>query len=217
MDRYPAKYTDAYGTEDTIITNDGETLRMTIRGVQFTGTDFDALEAPEDAAPDQLLSFSLHRGDLCACRIECEMPIPIHDNGEDLTGTLRIDLQLGDPAPNGGLDREQLLVVLKYNEQHFAGSGKSGWFEDELIEIQKQLPDGIYMRACINCLYADYSPFGHGLFGSMMCFRNLKQEYMKVTCKDEFWSVHDRYDRLVQETYLCTDFQRRIPGTGYRG
>ena len=145
------------------------------------------------------------------------MSIPIHDNGQDLTGTLAINLQLGDPAPNDGLDREQLLVALKYNEQDFAGSGKSGWFEDEFIEIQKQLPNGVYMRACINCLYSDYSPYGHGLFGHMMCFRNLKQEYLKVTSKGEFWPIHDRYDRLVQETHLCPDFKRRIPGTGYRG
>jgi len=73
------------------------------------------------------------------------------------------------------------------------------------------------MKACINCLYSDYSPLGHGLFGCMMCFRNLKAEYVKVTTKDELWPIHDRYDRLVQETYLCPDFERRIPGTGYRG
>ncbi|MCE9532807.1 MAG: hypothetical protein K8T89_17050 [Planctomycetes bacterium] len=51
----------------------------------------------------------------------------------------------------------------------------------------------------------------------MMCFRNLKAEYLKVTTKKEFWSVHGRQDRFVQETYLCPEFERRIPGTGYRG
>ena len=99
----------------------------------------------------------------------------------------------------------------------FAGSGKSGWFEDELREIQLQLPDGLFMRAGINCLYSDYSPYGHGLFGRMMCFRNLKSEYLKVKSRADFWSVHDRYDRMVQETYLCPEFERRIAGTGYLG
>lgn len=217
MDCYPAKYTDAHGSEDTSISNDGQMLRITIRDVEFAATDFDSLEPSEDTDADQLRSFTLHHGQLCSCRIECEMQIPIHDNGKDLAGTLAIELQLGDPKPNGGLDREQLLVVLKYNERRVASSGKSGWFEDELIEIQNQLPNSVYMRACINCQYSDYSPLGNGLFGYMMCFRNLKEEYLKVTSKAEFWSVHDRYDRLVQETYLCPDFKRRIPGTGYRG
>lgn len=51
----------------------------------------------------------------------------------------------------------------------------------------------------------------------MMCFRNLGAEYTRVKTKREFWQVHDRYDRLVQETYWCNEFKQRIPGTGYRG
>ncbi len=90
-------------------------------------------------------------------------------------------------------------------------------FEDELLEIQKQLPSGTCMRACINCLYSDYSPYGHGLFGSMMCFRNLKTEYLRVKSKSDFWGVHDRYEEMVQETYFCDEFEPRTPGTGYRG
>ena len=217
MNRYPAKYTDTHGTEHTSISNDGETLRVAIRGVEFAGTDFDSLQPIEETPADRLQSFSLHRSELCSCRLEFEMQIPLRDNGRDRTGVLSIDLRLGSPSPNGGLDCEQLLVVLDYDDRRIAGSGESGWFEDELTEIQKQLPDGVYMKACINCLYSDYSPYGHGLFGQMMCFRNLKDEYLRVASKEDFWSVHDRYDRLVQETYLCPDFKRRVPDTGYRG
>jgi hypothetical protein len=86
-----------------------------------------------------------------------------------------------------------------------------------LLDIQKHLPEGVFMKACINCLYSDYSPLGHGLFGGMMCFRNLKEEYLLVKSKDDLWSVHGRQERMVQETYLCPDFARRVPGTGYRG
>jgi hypothetical protein len=38
-----------------------------------------------------------------------------------------------------------------------------------------------------------------------------------VRTKKEFWSVSGRQDRFVQETYLCPEFERRVPGTGYRG
>lgn len=79
------------------------------------------------------------------------------------------------------------------------------------------MPEGVFIKACINCRYSDYSPYGHGLFGCMTCFRNIKAEYLKVTTKQEFWSLHGRQDRFVQETYLCGEFERRIPGTGYRG
>jgi hypothetical protein len=216
VDRYPATYSDAHGSEATTIANDSETLRLSLRGVEFVGRDFDSLE-PTGAAPEQLQRFTLNQGCLCSCRIECRIPVPVHERGKLLDGSLAVELVLGDPAANGGLDREQLRIVLEYDGQRFVGPGTSGWFEDELLAIQSQLPEGVYIKACINCLYSDYSPYGHGLFGCMMCFRNLKAEYLKVTTKKEFWSIHGRQDRFVQETYLCPEFERRIPGTGYRG
>jgi hypothetical protein len=217
VDHYPTEYSDARGIEWTNIANDSETLRVTSRGLEFSGPDFDSLEPPKDAVPDQLQQFSLNQGCLCSCRIKSEIPVPVQDHGKLVDGVLFIDLILGDPAPNGGLDRELLHIVLEYDGKRIVGSGSSGWFEDELLEIQAQLPEGVFIKACINCLYSDYSPAGHGMFGWMMCFRNLKAEYLKVTTKQEFWSVHNRYDRMVQETYLCPEFERRTPGTGYRG
>jgi hypothetical protein len=216
VDCYPATYSDANGSEATTIANDSETLRLLLRGVEFVGRDFDSLE-PTGAAPEQLRQFTLNQGCLCSCRIECRIPVPVHDRGKLLEGSLSVELVLGDAVLKGGLDREQLQIVFEYNAQQFDGSGTSGWFEDELLGIQAQMSEGVFIKACINCLYSDYSPYGHGLFGSMMCFRNLKAEYLKVTTKQEFWSVHGRQDRFVQETYLCPDFQRRTPGTGYRG
>jgi hypothetical protein len=215
VDSYPAVYSDASGREATTITNDGETLRLWLRGIEFVGSDFDSLEPT--GAPGQSTRFTLNQGCLCSCRIECRIPVPVHDRGRILDGALSVELVLGDPAPNGGIDREQLKITLEYGGQQFASAGTSGWFEDELLGVQAQLPEGVFIKACINCLYSDYSPAGHGLFGGMMCFRNLKTEYLNVKTKREFWSVHGRQDRFVQETYLCPEFERRVPGTGYRG
>lgn len=216
MDHYPTTFSDAHGSEMTTIANDGATLRVTLRGIEFVGLDFDSLE-PTDATQEQLTCFTLNQGCLCSCRIECRIPVSVQDRGRLVDGALSVELVLGDPAPNGALEREQLRIVLEHDSRRFVGPGNSGWFEEELLGIQTQLPEGVFLKACINCLYSDYSPFGHGLFGCMMCFRNLKSEYLRVTTKTEFWSVHGREDRFVQETYLCSEFKRRIPGTGYRG
>ena len=217
MDSYPTKFTDIHGTEETMIANDGETLRIVLRGVEFVGTNFDSLEPTENATPELLSQFALHHNELCSCCIECTIRILITDGVNQSEGTLFVRLTLGNPAPNGWLDCEHLQIVLTCVHGEFAGSSKSGWFEDELLEIQSQLPEGVYMRACINCLYSDYSPYGSGAFGGMMCFRNLKLEYLKVKSKADFWAVHGNYDRMVQETFLCSEFERRVPRTGYRG
>ena len=217
MDRYPTQYTDTYGTEATTITNDGETLRMMLRGLAFSGSDFDDLCLPEGATPEQRRRVPLQHGRLCSCRLACCIPLPVWDHGRQEQGDLTVALTLGDPAPHGGLDRLELHLTLEYNEGRFVSSGKAGMFEDELLHIQTQLPDGVYMKACINCLYSDYSPYGQGMFGTMLCFRNHKAAYLKVASKSDFWSIHDDPDRIVQETYLCPEFERRVPGTGYRG
>jgi hypothetical protein len=44
-----------------------------------------------------------------------------------------------------------------------------------------------------------------------------KAEYLKVRTKGEYMRVMNRYTERVQETYLCPEFERRKPGTGYRG
>ncbi len=216
MELHDATYSDAHGSEQITIVNDGETLSLSVRGVEFAGADFDLLE-PKEATPDQLQQFTLFHGCLAACRIQCRMPVPVRVRDDLRSGWLSIDLRMGAPIETGTIERDELRIVLEYDDQRFAGRGTSGWFEDELLSIQAQLPEGVFIKACINCLYSDYSPYGHGRFGSMMCFRNLKAEYLRVTTKDEFWSVHERRDRLVQETYLCPEFERRVPGTGYRG
>ena len=217
MNYYPARYSDVYGSETTVITNDGENIQLVVRGFTFNGTDFDSLSPSEQMTQEQLQQFPLHRNCLCSCCIECQIPIPLHDNGKVKDGTLFVKLVLGDPIPNGNLEQQMLTFAFEYDVHQFISSGKSGWFEDELLEIQAQLPNGVYILACINCLYSDYSPYGQGMFGCLMCFRNLKTEYLAVKTKEDFWTVHDRYDRLVQETYLCPEFQRRTLGTGYRG
>ncbi len=209
MDRYPANYTDAGGCAPTSIANDGSGLRLHLRGLEFVGRDFDSLEPPKDASPDALLSFSLNRGCLCSCRLEWRMPVAVDNCGNQIDGVLLAELTLGDPAANGGLSHERLRIILEAEGKRITSPGTSGWFEDELLAIQAQLPEGVSMRACINCRYSGYGPSGHGLFGCLACYRNRKAEYLAVKTKKDFLALGPP-DQTVQETYLCPEFERRM-------
>jgi hypothetical protein len=147
------------------------------------------------------------------------MPLPILVEGIDTVADLKVDLHLGarKPAPHGGISNESLKLALTFSDLRLLSSGNTGFFEDELLDLARQLPAGTSIKSCLFCQYSDYSPYGSGLIGSMMCFRNIKAEYSRVNSKEAFWGVHDRFDRQVQETYLCDDFTLRIAGTGYRG
>jgi hypothetical protein len=214
---YPGTYIDPRGREILQIVNDGATLVTTIRGVRFAGRDFDSLAPAADTPGDQLLLFTLSSGELCACKFTFEIPLPLVVHGRPGVGTLHVELDLGRPAPRGGIDHEHLRLSFAHGDSLVTSSGLSGLFENELLELQSRLPQDVHLKACINCLFSDYSPYGQGLFGNMLCFRNIKEEYLRVTSKVEFWEVHGRQDRQVQETFLCEQFQLRIAGTGYRG
>jgi hypothetical protein len=210
------RYCDRHGEVSTTIKNDGKTLSMVVRGVEFRGNDFDTLEPSDGTDPDRLTPFTLLHG-LCACTIEAKMPIRAVVDGDTVQGLLSIHLELGEPKSNGSIDREVLALGLMLGQTVYRSRGTSAWFEDELLDLQRQLPDGTYLKACINCAFSDYSPYGHGLFGGLACFRDNKDEYLTVNSKRELFRIWNTMTEFVQETYVCPDFRRRVPGTGYRG
>ncbi|NHI94895.1 MAG: hypothetical protein EAX96_20570 [Candidatus Lokiarchaeota archaeon] len=215
---YPAKYIDDLGEVSVQVWNDGKCLELKIRDVIFSGSDFDSLEPKGDPSPELLSKFTLYLGkDLCNCNILCDIPIDLILGSEKISSTLSMKLILGKPIPPRGIDKEVLILELKYLDKKIVSSGESGWFEDELIDIQRKLPADAYILCCFNCLFSDYSPYGHGLFGSMMCFRDNKENYLAVKSKNDFFAIEDTMTDYVQEIHICPEFQKRIPGTGYRG
>ena len=214
---YPIRYADKHGVVDSVIYIDGQELRLTIRDVEFWGYDFDGLEPVKGTHPDKLESFVLNRGDLCSCTIECEFPVEILADNHTLEAGLHIHIKLGNPAPKGWLDQEVVELTLHYNDIIIRSSGQSGWFEGELLDIQKAMPTNHFLKICFGCAYSDYSPYGHGLFGYLYCFRGNKEAYLAVKSKDDIFAIWDTATEEVQETHLCPDFQVRKPGTGYRG
>jgi hypothetical protein len=49
----------------------------------------------------------------------------------------------------------------------------------------------------------------------MQCHRHAKPQYLAVRSTADYWRIPVAED--VPETYLCDDYQRRIPGSGFRG
>src|SRR5215475_13503028 len=94
---YPTKYSDRRGIEKAALHNDGANLSVQLRGVRFSGRSFDLLEAESNCAADSQRNFTLWRGCLCDCTLECEIPIPLFSDGKALTGMLRMQLELGAP------------------------------------------------------------------------------------------------------------------------
>lgn len=104
----------------------------------------------------------------------------------------------------------------KLNEYVHRSARKSGWFEADLLDIQKRLPDGVYLEACITCAISDRNPTAMAcsaddLLQGQQCGMSHGERQVRSF---RIWSTATEY---VQEAGLCPDFERRVPGGGYRG
>ena len=214
---YTTTYRDERGEIATLIENDGKSLRMRLGAVEFVGRDLDSLEVVGSPDTAELSRFSFASGCLCSCSLEFEIPATVLTGPGEVPGSLRVRLALGKPKPTGGLDAERVQITLVVRDRRVESRGLSGWFEDELVDIQRGLPNGWHLKICFGCASSNYSPVGHGLFGDLACFRDNKSGYLTVKSKTEYWPVLKTMTEAVQETYLCPEFEVRKPGTGYRG
>jgi hypothetical protein len=222
--RYPLLYQDANGEEITVLENDGKTLRLTVRGVTFTGSSPDNMEPtiPPDSpalSPFGLIRYPQGGAILWSCALRYDVTLPLLTSEQaTVPVSLHVSVEMAfPPGPHVPQDYPVVRLRLPLNGVTYESSGGSGWFEDELLEVQRALPEGYCLKACINCAFSDYSVYGHQTFGDMLCFRNNKEGYLAVRTKREYMNLSPGPIETVQETYLCPEFERRVPGTGYRG
>ncbi|MEO5930885.1 MAG: DUF6304 family protein [Candidatus Kapaibacterium sp.] len=221
---FPAFYCDAFGCEHVVLRKIRGELSVTIRGVEFSG-DVDELTTNLSQGSPELESFTFRPTpygsfsgpdyiayELAEYTLEWDMLISVSVQGCIETGTLTLRLR--------GLRNEPrsypiTTLILRYS----GGTSvtRVGEFES-MLNLQKQLPEGDHIRACITCLFSDYWIAGQPLYGGMGCFVEIKDIYLSCQDKDDLINLWNNYESpAVTETYLCPKFELRIPGTGYRG
>ncbi len=207
-----AIFRDRRGEEHVVFHSTGSALTTTIRSVECVGSDFDSL-TPASATD----SFDLSYGDICGCTFTIFIPVRLLAPEGLRHVELRAEVVLGLPTERGGLDREDIRVSLQQAEFSIRSRGDSGWFEDELLSLSAQLPDDFSLQCCITCGLSDYSPYGHGPFGSLACFRDAADDYRLVCSKAGIFQIWGRLTEYVQETHYCCHYETRPEGRGYRG
>jgi hypothetical protein len=213
---YPTVYRDKHGEEKITIESTGTSLRTVIRGVEFTGVDFQLLKPTIDKDSPDLATFMFNNwGDLSDCFIECEIPILVVVDDVEKQGYLLAEIHNPVNArveylARADKKRISLRLILRYDGLSFEASGfqTGGWFEIDMFAIQKELPQGVYMKTCVQCAFGAYSPYGQGMFGDMACFRDNKEGIRNVRNKSDLFKVWDTMTEYVQETYLCSEFEK---------
>lgn len=229
---YIGTYKDNFGITDIAIQNDFNYLYLKIDGVEFKGSEFTALEIVDKKAysSKQLERFTLYSTpifgtddfaeELCNCTFNITIPQLIIDlqTYKEFLADLKLEYIIGNESSailGGGLEFEKILLTLTIVDKVFAATGDT--FETILENIQNQFDEKYKFKNCFGCLYSDYSVYGQNAFGSMMCFVNQKDNYLKVKNKSEYIdNLTEDFDD-VQEIFCCSKFDIRRKGAGYRG
>lgn len=136
---------------------------------------------------------------------------------------------------SGSLKTQNIVLNLDYfyNRQsehialHFQLNGTSHFAQADDVELafmklDKQLNGQYIWQNCYGCQFGDYSVYGNGTWGTMLCFWQHRAAYLAVA---QHFRKSDYVDLLAQlpenhfvaETACCTHFCARHKGWGYRG
>ena len=205
----PGSFEDAQGRERIVISNDGHQLRTTVRGAELSGHELDDFEARGRVGERQVLVDPRRANEDATLTVS--LPVAVAMDGVPAHATLHARIRI---AP--GLE-EVLLTLALDGIAPVSSCGQHGWFDDELAEIADRLPERVRLLACWSCGLSDYSPLGHGLFGSLACFRDAKPAYRATSGTSDVLRLWPDRTEIVQETHLCVEWEARPPGRGYRG
>jgi len=208
------------------IKNDFEYLKFEIDGFKFEGTSFEDFELlnHKNYSKTELERFSFNKissgngfaYELCDCKITVNIPTLIKhtETGKIFEENLEMKFEIGKSLENGMTEDVRVYLNLKiFNKKYCAVNYD---FEDGANEIRTQMEPKYKFNSCFGCNFSDYSPYGKAIFGTMLCFKNQKEKYIKVKSKGELFNL-GKEDRIVQETYHCKDFKPRENNVGYRG
>ncbi|MGW4531037.1 DUF6304 family protein [Nocardia sp. NPDC004340] len=186
----------------------GYEISTVVRGIPLSGGDLDCIEPdPPDPRAREALSLDDRFDALTRCRLTGELPCTVVVSGVRRAEVVRFTLDLTPDT-----QRDKLRLSLTLNGATYETDCHA--FETGLQELIAALPEGTSLVCCYTCLYADYSPVSGPIMG-MRCYREAKEQYLAVRTEPDIWNVPAT--EAVPETYLCSQYRVRIPGTGYRG
>ncbi len=187
----------------------GYDFRTEIRGTGFWGSELDCLEPVSVAAAE---ANGFPTGYLTDCILGGDLPFQFEIDGRPVTGTVTFRIDLTSLARPAAFDPKNLRLSTAVTGETV--EVLDDWFETGIAKLEAALPDRVRLRCCLNCLYSDYWPGGHGIMG-MNCHRGAKAQYLAVTSKREYLTVP--VTEHVPETHVCPEYTRRIKSTGYPG
>lgn len=210
---YKGQYKDDKREIKIEISNDGYELSFFIDGLKFVSTDLEEwiLQNPDKYSEAELqeFTFSTHiiksgfslvtEYILKDCSISFCIPQQVFDS--EIVQELSINLEVKQTTTGTSLH-------LKLSDSPTIIEDKIPNFELGLKRICDKMGKRYTLFNCFTCKYSSYSIYGNGFWGSLLCYRNLKEKFLSAKNKEDYSHVQSQGFENVQETNYCNQFQR---------
>ena len=219
MPIYHGKFSNKTGTYSVAVYNDYRNFYFQIGAFKFQGFDLDAFELcnPEDFTTTELEQFDLVTRqvreevylDLTQYQLSLQIPQILIDSQTEEEKEVMMELHFELMH-----QEEYALLTFKLDEKKY--EAKHSLMELLLDDIQRQFEGNYRFKNCYGCLYGDYSVYGQGFMGPVLCFRNQKEAYLEVQNKSDYMKL-EKQDNTQQELFCCESYVCRDRVLGYRG
>lgn len=219
MPIYHGKFSNKTGTYSVAVYNDYRNFYFQIGAFKFQGFDLDAFELcnPEDFTTTELEQFDLVTRqvreevylDLTQYQLSLQIPQILIDSQTEEEKEVMMELHFELMH-----QEEYALLTFQLDEKKY--EAKHSLMELLLDDIQRQFEGNYRFKNCYGCLYGDYSVYGQGFMGPVLCFRNQKEAYLEVQNKSDYMKL-EKQDNTQQELFCCESYVCRDRVLGYRG
>ena len=213
MTKIKTTYIDNNGEIKTQMISNGIDLRLTIDNIEFGSNNLTDFQTIHGKAINERFDFDKND---CLTNFKLIVKIPIEKECNGVVNLIDLNCTLDNRLSDRGYNETIAECYIEVNNE-IIKTGSLDLFEGAFDIINSKLPKNTKLNCCYNCLYSDYSVYGQDIWGTMLCFKKIKTEYLRVQDKDEYMEIMDKSDKLVPETFTCGEFTTRIDGTGYRG
>lgn len=211
MTHFNTTFEDKGGQEISHFESDGSILKINLRGVDFSGTSFEYLEPSSEQLEKGKELFELNQdNELTSCKMLVSIPLRVRCNENLIETNLDLEIKIGDrDSPTTkkfsiNLDETDFDII---DDQE-----KAMFFESLLISLQKKIPIDYKINSCLFCALSHYSVYGSDNYGTLICYKELKDKILFVKNKSDFLDLTDNKGFDVQETFYCSEFTEITSG-----
>lgn len=114
-------------------------------------------------------------------------------------------------------DSLEVIAYLRYHEKDYFGYGTDFLWIDAIADLQKKLPDGVFLKCCVACKHGNLCPVGNSA-NEVFCMKDIvprkKSDLFFYTEDDserekrskEYFKCCESFDAQNENYYTYNDF-----------